>query len=166
MAKEREQLNSEEEFAARILSQEYLPPKYQELYMEYFHEMKEKKSNESQIVDLADKWDGLGETLHEIRCGNAEFLKILPNYHKIFGELQKHSIWSMLPNGIRDELGSLPTVEEASNLPPLSLDLLHQGGDAFWQQVFHPSIPRSLGSWYRATLSHYTFTNPEGVKYL
>ena len=63
------QLRSEEMDAARRLAIKFttLP---RETYISDQEEGSRKETVEDQIVDVADKLDGLCETLHELRCGN------------------------------------------------------------------------------------------------
>lgn len=157
---EKETLDSEEVQAAELLSDEFVPEEFRNFYLHCFQEMKEKKSTEAQVVNIGDKWDGLGETLHEIRCGNTEFLTVLPNYIKIFEELKQQPIWEHLQKNPSFEF-AIPSVEEAQQLPPLSRDLVSQGGEIFWERVFDPAVPDLLFTWYRTTLR--TFPEPERI---
>lgn len=56
-------------------------------------ELDEKKTLESQIVDVADHLDGLGETLCEIILGNDSFFRVLEEYGSVFEEFDRRYPW-------------------------------------------------------------------------
>lgn len=68
----------------------------EERYLTEQEALREKKTPEAQLVDVADKWDALGEILHDIRCGNEDFMKLIPYSQKKFAEFQEYPFWKDL----------------------------------------------------------------------
>jgi hypothetical protein len=51
------------------------------VYEELLHEVSEKRTIESQIVQLGDKLDALGESFHEVLAGNMSFVTNVVNHY-------------------------------------------------------------------------------------
>lgn len=150
---EREQLRVKEESAIRVLVKRYVQQEFHDLYLELWHEAQLKETLEAQAVDIADKWDGVCETIHEIRCGNKDFLDILERYRTlIMPRLEKHTVWQTISGHPHIQLDSIPTPEEVNQLPKIRLWTLKEFGyEAFWAEVFDPNLPEFYKRWMTAT---------------
>lgn len=89
-------------------------------YIEDQREAREKATFEAQIVDVADKWDALGEVMHELRCGNWEFIPVFKRYEKLFKGFNKYDFWRRIKADRRTELGETPLISPVILLPRLS----------------------------------------------
>ena len=142
---ERLKFTHKENEAMQILARRYMPEKYVPLYLSDWKEVSEKQSAEAQIVDIADKWDGLCEVLTEIRCGNdsSEIFKVLENYQGIFKRLSKHPLMNTLLDHRALGFDHIPTVEEAKGMSKIDINVIDQpnGIDEFWKRVFDPNVP-------------------------
>lgn len=108
--------------AFAIVGKEYLKLSGEvlERYCLYMRQYQDKLILEAQIVDVADKFDAVGETLHEIRCGNKTFLEVYQYYKDERLELLRHyPFWKTLEDNPSLGLNNLPTVEEAEEIPLL-----------------------------------------------
>lgn len=101
-----------------------LDPNDQDLYMQDQAELKAQETIESQIVEVADKLDALGEILHEVRCGNRKFLEFLELRGQIIGRLDRFHFWKIVKSHPTLELDKIPTAGEISVLPNISIDSL------------------------------------------
>jgi 5'-deoxynucleotidase YfbR-like HD superfamily hydrolase len=151
---EKAALDEKERQATIALSERYFPGKLQEQYVEYAREVQEKQTVEAQAVDIVDKWDGLCETLHELRCGNNVFLKPLENYRSlVIPRLQRHQIWEPVSTHPDIQLQRIPTIEDAHAFPKISIDTYtNYGAEAFWRQVMDPNVPEFYKRWVNCTL--------------
>lgn len=142
---EKEQLRKREMDAANRLAAEFttLP---RETYLSDQKERAEKETVESQIVDVADKIDGLCETLHELRCGNEAFWKVLENYRNIFLEdLAKYPIYENLNIKV-------PGREDVLKMGKVDIKVLDRGkDDEFWEGVYSPNLPAFFKAWMEIT---------------
>ena len=152
-SEEREQLRNQEEAAIRILVERYMLAEFHDLYLELWHEAQAKETPEAQAADIADKWDGVCETLHEIRCSNTDFLEVLERYRSfILPRVEKHKVWPAISSHPHIQLDRIPTPGEADQLPKISLGTLRGlGYDAFWKEVFDPKLPEFYKRWMTAT---------------
>lgn len=156
---ERDAFRRREDEAMEQLAKRYRPERYQQLYLDDWQEVSAKQTPESQLVDIADKIDGLCETLTDIRCGNntPEIYEVLTNYQKIFTKINAYRITKQLQGNTGLGQIRVPTREEAEQLPKIDLNLLDEGNgyDAFWQTVFDPKLPDLYQIWLQWT----TFRN-------
>lgn len=151
---EKEELDSLEAAAAPVLAKLYAPEGYEDVFVADLTEVKKKETPEAQIVDIADKWDGLGQVLHDIRCGNTspEVFQILQRYRDIFRKLRNYPVFQEIekhnPNLI---LKHIPSDEEAKAMSKIRLEDLKQGKDIFWKNVLDPSTPPLYQTWLKAS---------------
>lgn len=142
---EKKQLKRKEMDAASRLAVE-LTTLPRETYLSDHKERVQKESIESQIVDIADKIDGLCETLHELRCGNESFWDVLENYRRIFSEeLAKYPICENLDIPV-------PNKEAVLKMGKIDIKMLDEGRDReFWGIVFNPGLPAFFRAWMEIT---------------
>jgi 5'-deoxynucleotidase YfbR-like HD superfamily hydrolase len=147
---ERKAFEATEDEAAPILAQRYAPEGYQDLYVADHFEIRAKSSRAAQLVDIADKWDALGQVLHDIRCGNDsdEAFQILQRYRDTFQKLSQYQMFKFMNEYNADfALRNFPTDNDAREMSRLNLNDLRQGKDTFWQKVFDPSAPEIYHAW-------------------
>lgn len=99
--------------------------KDEERYLSEQEELQEKKTLEAQLINVADKWDALGEILHDIRCGNEKFIDLLPYSQKKFEEFQEYPFWedlSTLWDFKFDKIYADDFVEQVQQASKLSID--------------------------------------------
>lgn len=148
---EKARLRSQELVATHRLSKRYVPEEFRGLYLDLHHEVSEKKTVEAQVVKVADVWDGLCETLNEIRCGNDAFYPVLENYRKIFENLHEYEPWQ----GVASFFGfdDIPTRKEAGRMPRVSRRFYHENREVFWQNTLSAHLPGAFQAWTRVSLS-------------
>lgn len=150
---EKEELSSLEDEAAPVLAKLYAPEGYEDVFIADLAEVKKKASLEAQIVDIADKWDALGQVLHDIRCGNTspEVFQVLQRYRDIFSKLRKYPVFQEMEKHNPDLiLKHIPSDEEAKAMSKIRLEDLKQGKDVFWKNVMDPSTPPIYKTWLKA----------------
>ncbi|MBA3723832.1 MAG: HD domain-containing protein [Candidatus Levybacteria bacterium] len=119
-------------------------------YLEYQKDMTKKESPEARVVNIADKIEGLCETIHEIRCGNETFDLILNNYRNFFDSFITNEPLFDFVNGdsaYRITLDTIPTPKEAHGLQKIKIDIFQKDQTKFWQQVFAPELPNFYKQW-------------------
>lgn len=102
-----------------------------EQYLSLHKDLEEKQTLETKIVNIADKWDAVGEILHDIRCGNRNFAKLMDfnvNRFKIFS-FSCHTFWDILEKSPIFEFDKIPSSKQASRLPTISIDDLQKPSD-------------------------------------
>lgn len=161
---ERMQLRKAEEEAVRALATRYfgLNPlsKKRRQYLEDQRDMTKKESTEARIVNIADKMEGLCETIHEIRCGNDTFYPILDNYRSFFTSfIPKEPLFKIVnaSNTYRLTLESIPTIDEARFLKPITLSVYKTDPDTFWSNTFDENLPGFYKKWLIITASKLSF---------
>ncbi|MDD2822866.1 MAG: HD domain-containing protein [Candidatus Daviesbacteria bacterium] len=90
------------------------------LYVSEQGELIQKETPEAQIVDVADKWDAVCEILHDIRCGNKDYISLLEFSRKTLAKFERYPFWNMLA----DEFGlaNIPNDEEITHLSKIGID--------------------------------------------
>jgi|GEM_PF-6188631 len=140
----------EREITAQQAS-EYAPKRYRDLYIHDWEEATAKQTPEAQLVDIADKWDGLCEVINDIRCGNdtPEIIEVLKRYIKIIDRIKKYPIMEKLKDNPLFSFEEPITVEGVENLSKIDLNLLNgeNGKVEFWKRVFDPNVPNSYKAW-------------------
>ncbi|MBI3443298.1 HD domain-containing protein [Candidatus Woesebacteria bacterium] len=152
---ERQKLHKQEETATIALARQYMPRMFQDFYIGLWREAKSKLTPESQVVDIADKWDGICEAIHEIRCGNDDFLQVLERYRSlVLPHLENYDSWQVISEHPKIQLSNVPTAQEAQRLPKISLDTyrLH-GAQIFWEEVMDPNVPEFYKRWIKTTFT-------------
>lgn len=117
---ERKKLEEQEDQAAVKICQGYFgftKPEQIQRYVDLLKQLRKKDTVEAQIVNVADKWDALGEKLHEICCGNESFMPFLENSRQIFAEFEEYSIWKYIKSDPRFRFDQIPTDKDLENLP-------------------------------------------------
>lgn len=163
---ERQKLRKAEEEAIKALATRYfgLNPlnRRRRQYLQDQLDMTKKETLEARIVNIADKIEGLCETIHEIRCGNATFHQILNNYRKFFTNFIPNEPLFSLVNAdekYKVTLDVVPTVAQAIELKPISLATFNNNEEKFWKDVFDPNLPSFYKQWL--IVSATKFTNPK-----
>ena len=146
--KENEMLQEISSF--EIVGRKYLQLEGSELekYMEAMINYQRKNTLVTQIVDVADKLDAIGEALHEIRCGNVGFINGYQFYRKKkLKNFEKYPFWQKLINDPAIGFNPMPTVDELLDIPKLSVDDL-KTREGLKHDVYDPALP----AWYRSWL--------------
>ncbi len=122
-------------------------------YLSDHHEMTAKESPEAQILDIADKLDGLGETLHEIRCGgNPAFIKVLRDYRRLLDEFgKKYDIWNRLRNHPWLGMSKFPTLNQANSIPKIKLEDMKEKNKA-WEKLLEGPMPQFYRTWLELSM--------------
>lgn len=107
----------EENEAMIQAANKYMPERYRQLYLDDWEELTTKQTPESQIVEIADKWDGLCEVMTDIRCGNStpEIFEVVQNYQALFEKINKLPLMHLVKQHPFLGLDHIPTVEETKN---------------------------------------------------
>lgn len=107
-----------------------LKPPLDQTYVDIQREQKNKVTLESQIVDVADKWDAVCEILHDVRCGNKSFAKLLAFSKKTFDSFSdKYLFYKTIEKNPSLEFNKIPTLQEAIELPSIRIDDLKKPTD-------------------------------------
>ena len=118
-----------------------VPPGLEAEFISRYQEAVSKQSQEAQFVDIIDKWDGLGEAVHEVRCGNTQFLEIIERYRNIFPEFAGYPLWDIMATDPDIGLGQIPTSEEVQRYSTISLADYYADPQTFgkplWIQPYH-----------------------------
>lgn len=148
------ELRKAEEEAVRALANRYfgLNPlsRKRRQYLQDQHDMTKKETTEARIVNIADKIEGLCETMHEVRCGNLIFDEILNNYRSFFKSFIPNEPLFELVNAdplYKVTMETIPTVEEAKKLQPIRLKDFRKDPDLFWNAVFDKNLPSFYKRW-------------------
>lgn len=100
-----------------------LKPPQDKIYIDIQKEIKNKTTLESQIVDVADKWDSLCEILHEVRCSNKPFSKLLSFRQRVFNHFKKnYPFYEVIENNSLLEFDKIPTPQQSKKLPTINID--------------------------------------------
>jgi hypothetical protein len=100
------------------------PPDITQKYLDFHAELKALKTPTSKLVEIADKWHALGEKLHEIRCGNSDFIDLLDHSRKQFAGFEKWDIWQEIKNHPLIDFDNFPSNNSIAKLPTISIDNL------------------------------------------
>ncbi len=136
-----------QELATRYFS---INPWKKRQYLKDQQDMTDKTSHEARIVNIADKMEGLCETIHEIRCGNDTFEQILNNYRAFFSTFIENESLFELVNAdatYRITLQSIPTVEEANTFTKIAFKDFGVNPQVFWDTVFDKNLPSFYKQW-------------------
>lgn len=160
---ERLEFKNKDKQAARVLASTFMNFLYPDSYDDYVAEQDEildKQTIYGQLGDVGDKLDGLGEALHELRCGNYNFLGVLNNYRKVFEKFDGYEFWGQLRQDPAIQLVQLPTDEEILQMPVLKSSDLASRDSLQVALLDVPNLPRWYRSWTSITLNHFD-KNPE-----
>jgi 5'-deoxynucleotidase len=148
------ELRKAEEEAVRALANRYFGinplSKKRRQYLQDQYDMTKKETNEARVVNIADKIEGLCETIHEVRCGNQVFDQILNNYRSFFRSFIPKEPFFELVNAdpiYRVTMEIIPTVDEAINLQQIKLADFQTDQDIFWSKVFDKNLPGFYKQW-------------------
>lgn len=101
-----------------------------EEYIAQQEEIKNKQTIESQIVEVADKWDALGEKLHEVRCGRADiFLPMVDRSRKIFQGFDEYLFWKVVKDNPSLDFQNFLDDEKLAQLSKLTIGELKSRTD-------------------------------------
>lgn len=121
-------------------------------FLSEYLEMAEKESLEAQIVNIADKLDGLGETINEIRCGNPAFLKVLSDYREVFRTFRRYPVWQPLKKHPSVQLKSFPTQDQANSIPKIKPEDLRDKSTA-WERFLEGEMPQFYRTWLTLSIN-------------
>jgi 5'-deoxynucleotidase YfbR-like HD superfamily hydrolase len=129
---ERADLDTQEDQAAYAIARLILDlsPEQADIYIADQREIRKKETIESQIIDVADKWEALSEKTHEIRCGNNNFAPLVDNSRETFKKFEKYPFWSLIYSDSLLGFDKIPTGQEMAALPKLSLEDMKTPQDA------------------------------------
>ncbi len=117
-------------------------------YLDAMRSYQKKESIETQIVDVADKLDGIGEALHEIRCGNIGFFDGYQFYRDTkLNNFKKYNFWEKLKKHSSIGFDPMPTLDVLIKLPRLSVYDL-KSRKKLKANMFNPALP----AWYKTWL--------------
>lgn len=163
---ERQKLRKAEEEAIKALATRYfgINPlnRKRRQYLQDQFDMTKKETLEARIVNIADKIEGLCETIHEIRCGNTTFHQILNNYRNFFANfIPEEQLFSYVnaDEKYKTTLDVIPTVEQALEMQPISITTFKADEKVFWKEVFNPNLPSFYKQWL--LVSTIRFTNQQ-----
>jgi 5'-deoxynucleotidase YfbR-like HD superfamily hydrolase len=126
MSKEElEKLKQKEDLASHVIAHFIfgLTPPQDDIYINDQREIREKLTLESQIVDVADKWDSLCEILHEVRCGNKPFSELLSFRQNVFVKFKEsYPFYKVIKNNSLLEFDKIPTPQQAEELPTIDIN--------------------------------------------
>lgn len=135
-------------------------------YVSWQHELQGKGSNAAQLADVADKWDALGEKLHEIRCGNDEvFLPTLEVSKKQFEKFENYPVWRKIRDFGTLDLETFPLAKDLKGLPKLNMEEIRDAGKANlaeslgkaidqWPAIYRTWVATSIKSFYHNPEKH------------
>ena len=92
------------------------------MYLSIQHDIRTKEDPHAQIVDIADKWDSMGEKIHEVRCGNNEFAKRIILTQEIFKKLERHSSFQAIAEHPFLRFREIPSPDELLEMPKLDMN--------------------------------------------
>lgn len=118
-SKQRKSLMQKEITASLEICRQYFTPVTDETINRYLAlqlEVQGKNTIESRIVNVADKWDALGEKLHEIACGNFEFIPLVENSREVFEDFKQYDFWKYIGGDSRLMLNDIPSSVELQYL--------------------------------------------------
>ena len=150
-AKQRDRLREQEIKASAEICRQYFSPitdQAVDRYLDLQREVREKRTRESQIVNVADKWDALGEKMHEIACGNDPFIPLVENSREVFSELKEYGFWKYLENHPLLKFNAISTAEELPRLPKIVIAKIDDSN-------FEQSVLMQVSDWpvcYRSWL--------------
>lgn len=87
-----ERIRKEERSAAQSIESIISKPKgFKNYYPTVYEELERQETLEAQIVQFADKWDGLHEAIHEVTCGENRqvFERVIEEYRPVFAKFRK-----------------------------------------------------------------------------
>lgn len=163
-SEEKALLKKQEREAIRAIAAKhiYFPSEFsRDDYIEEMDELLDKQTYDARLVDVADKLDGLGEALHELRCGNTSFHQVLGVYREgVFPKFEEYEFWKLLKNDPAIQLGLFPTDEDVSHMPILEQENLRSREELPVDTLGVEGLPRWYRSWTSITLNHFDI-NPE-----
>ncbi len=125
----------------------FMNPEDKELYLKEQEEIHNKSTPDSQFLDIVDKLDGLGETMHELYSGNRTFLKPLENYRKRFQTFEDYPAWDIMRKDPAIQLTNFPDESIFPEKPIMTPNYV-KSLETLWE------LPRTEGlhPWYRSWL--------------
>lgn len=170
MTTEQKKILDEDEFlAAELICEQYFSPSSKrevERYLALHREVKERSTIEAQIVNIADKWDALGEKLHELVCGNDSFLPLVENSREAFAKFETLDFWEYLKDDEILGFSALPTDCDLEKLLRVSYSDITPGAENFMQSVLATNVkywPMSYRAWLELSLINFWTFTPEFV---
>jgi 5'-deoxynucleotidase YfbR-like HD superfamily hydrolase len=143
-------LREKEDLASRAIAHlifGFKPPQ-DKRYIDNQKEIRDKITLESQIVDVADKWDSLCEILHETRCGNKPFSKLLSFRQDVFVKFKEsYPFYKAIESNSLLEFNKIPTPQQANELPTIDINDLKKPADV--TEIMSLAKTHELPSCYR-----------------
>lgn len=146
---EKADLKTKEKKARELVGTAYLglTGEKHERYMIATDIFDKKEILEAQIVDIADKFDALGEALHELRCGNESFIPVLEYYRETkIPSLERHAVWKRIGGEEIFGLLDIPSNKEALDMPRLLISDLKSRG-TLREDIDDKRLPRAYRTW-------------------
>ena len=147
-AEEKAELKAREKAWIQRVATFFIDPYHKDLYLAEQKEIHEKLTPDAQFVNIVDKLDALGETMHELYSGNRAFLGPLQYYRELFASFEGEEIWEQMKNDPAIGLGEFPSddyfPEEAIWTPERAKNI-----DSLWNVS---RIEEDIHPWYRSYL--------------
>lgn len=96
-------------------------------YQQLHKSIREKQTPETQLVKVADAWDALGEKMHEVFCGNDDFIDMVDySTDVVFPKIAEFGVWKYLKDHPALGFNSIPRGKELTRLPRLTKQDVNQ----------------------------------------
>lgn len=151
---ERAELSLREDSASRALAKYYLniaDDLNVDQYIADQKEIREKKTLEAQIVDVADKLDALGEIVHELRCGNLDFIPVFQRYVKVFQDFERYDFWRKVKSNPKVGMEYPLTISEVLLIEKISPDSFPTRESMEEKLMTEKHLPPYYGTWLALT---------------
>jgi 5'-deoxynucleotidase YfbR-like HD superfamily hydrolase len=128
----------------------------QEQYLAEQEEVEAKQTPEAQLLNVADKWDALGEIVHDIRCGNENFSSLLPFSRKTFQKFHEYPFWDDLGGHVGFEFNDLESDRFTNHIAEarrLTIDDLPtpESVPASMHSGWYPDWPMAYRNWMQVS---------------
>jgi 5'-deoxynucleotidase YfbR-like HD superfamily hydrolase len=123
------------------------PSQERRQYRNDYKQVSAKETIEARIIDIADKIEGICETIHDIRSGNDGLDGVLTRYRdEVFATLQPDLIKSHFSTEpLNLTVDAIPTAEEAQALPKIDRQIVDS--DQFREKLFDDRLPGFYRLW-------------------
>lgn len=169
MSEEQKRTLMEQEIRAttQIYRRYFIPGSDEELqrYLETQEEVRHKETLESRIVNVADKWDALGEKMHEIACGNDTFIPLVAISQQTFEDFKNYDFWPYLQTNPFFRFDQIPSPNELQKLPKIDVKKLDPSSPNFEEDVLKTikDWPVSYRSWLEISFMNFWSYAPEFI---
>ena len=84
--------------------------------------LRQKKSPEAKVINFADKLDPIGEKLHEVACGNDQFIELLQNSRQVLAGFENYEFWTFIKSHPQLQLDQIPSDDDLLRLPKITFE--------------------------------------------